>query len=92
MTTNFSKHIELPPDYEEIEVEFEVQFSNSSIGFYEFWGQKCFDQGHLEIDNITFDEAGLSAEQIDYINDRIKKGDLDSDAFDSLETLEDSRY
>lgn len=35
-------------------VEFQAEFCHGGIGSYEFWGQKCYDRGGLELDNLTF--------------------------------------
>jgi hypothetical protein len=49
----------------------------SGLGSYEFWGQKCYDRGEPEIDEITFDETGFSADEIDEINIRIENNEFD---------------
>jgi len=84
MKTSFSTFIEFPDETEQ-EIEFECEFSKSGIGAYEFWGAKCYDAGSWEIDNIDYDPTELTKEQCIHIEDLIKKGELDSKAWESLE-------
>jgi len=49
------KMIHLPEELgEEVECEVTFHVENNGIGWYEYWGQKCFDAGenYAEIDDI----------------------------------------
>lgn len=65
-------------------IDFDVSFVNSGISNYEFWG--CLDnETLLEIDEITYSKKGLSAAEIELIDSLIEDGDLDDEAWNTLE-------
>lgn len=46
------------------EVEYDFEIENDSIGSYEFWGQRCYDQqpnyvGDVYVESVSFDPADL---------------------------------
>jgi len=87
MKVTFSTHVEFEDS--EIEIEFEADLSRGGIGAYEFWGQKCYDRGEYEIDNITFDEQDLTPEQIGVVSKKAEKGDFDDIVWDKVAEIDD---
>lgn len=75
MNISFTYVICFPPDDLEKEIEFTCEFSKGGIGAYEFWGQKCYDAGNWEIDNIEYDSADLTKEECKYIEENIVDSD-----------------
>jgi len=77
----FTKEIEFE-NGDKADVSFTAVIGKGGIGSYEFWGQRCYDS-HDEIDEITFDEKGLTQAQIEHINGLIDCNELDSAVWDA---------
>jgi len=56
-------------------VTFHADIGNDGIGHYEFHGQRWFDRGSNYIEEITFEEEGLTPEQITLANELVKEWD-----------------
>jgi hypothetical protein len=62
---------EFPLEFGEKEyiVHFTATFGRSGIGSYEFWGQKCYDRGQIELEELTFEERDLPKDVIAYLEE-----------------------
>jgi hypothetical protein len=72
----FFIEVELPKTgFTEISVEVEGSWFNNGIGPYEYWGFKGYDKGtdYFEIENTYWDNKGFSQEEIEIIEEEIKK-------------------
>ena len=72
---------------EEFLVEYTAEVGNNGIGSYEFWGQRCFDKGQATIEDVSFNEEGLTQEQIQLAQNRIDNGSIDEACWDKLADL-----
>jgi hypothetical protein len=70
------------PDYqiEDLPVTVDWCWENNGIGSYEYWGQKCFDEGenYIDVRDITpvFDrepKKGIQKKILKYIDDNYEK-------------------
>ena len=84
-TIDFVAPIEFE-DGSEIEVKFTAEFGKGGIGSYEFWGQKCYDAGRWELDNLYFNESNLTPEQATFLNKKVENRDYDDNAYDALDS------
>lgn len=77
MKLTLEQEISINVTAKDVKLTLNASLSRSGLGSYEFWGQKCYDAGELEIDEITFDESKFSADEIDEINNRIENQEFD---------------
>lgn len=78
---SFSKDIEF--EDEKLPVNFTVVVGRGGIGTFEFWGAKGYSS-YDEIDEIRFDNKGLTTAQCAHIQSMIECNDLDDDAWDAI--------
>jgi len=62
----------------EIKVKVDISVYFDGIGPYEYWGQKGYDKGNLciDIDEIIYDKAGLTEDEINQIQEEIASQDF----------------
>ncbi len=84
MKLTITKEITLNTTERDISLTLSASLGYNGIGSYEFWGQKCYDRGELEIDEVTFDESLFSADEIDEINNRIENNEFDDAIFEKV--------
>lgn len=95
-------NFEMPVEFEdegEVVLYLEAHLSSSSIGFYEYWGAKCYDRGHLEVDEIILEDIGADFPVTEIFREKCES--YIDDHFDDLATIaleksaeycEDDRY
>jgi len=91
---NRSSSLEVPVELDngkEIIATITADIGNSSIGHYEFHGQKCYDRGNLTVTDyqIEYDSEGLTPEE-KFEVDFALKCDKDNLEFELIENLQEN--
>ena len=64
--TTIEVNLSTRPDSIELTLSLEYEWCNDGIGHYEYWGACGYDHGtdYVEINQVTYDKAGFTAEEI----------------------------
>ncbi len=84
MKLTIEKEISLNVTSRDVKLVLNAVLGYNGIGAFEFWGQKCYDRGELEIDEITFDENLFSKDECEEINNRIENNEFDDDIYEKV--------
>ena len=79
-------------DFDNVNVEFTYYIANDSIGWYEYWGAKCYDKqpDYMVVESIVVDDINLTPEEVEEATSLINQ-DFDKYADKLIERYEENR-